>query len=78
MQDPSSFEDLNVEIPDDVLAGIRDLGWQTPMPVQTRVIPPLREGNDLIVQARTGSGKTGELDRSLECGDAGPGSPTDP
>jgi ATP-dependent RNA helicase DeaD len=59
MQDPSSFEDLNVEIPDDVLAGIRDLGWQTPMPVQTRVIPPLREGNDLIVQARTGSGKTG-------------------
>ncbi|UCE87658.1 MAG: DEAD/DEAH box helicase, partial [Deltaproteobacteria bacterium] len=59
MTDPSSFEDLNVEIPEHVLSGIRDLGWQTPMPVQARVIPHLRQGGDLIVQARTGSGKTG-------------------
>ncbi len=29
------------------------------MPVQARVIPAMREGKDLIVQARTGSGKTG-------------------
>ncbi|MDJ0869143.1 MAG: DEAD/DEAH box helicase, partial [Myxococcota bacterium] len=40
-------------------AGIRDLGWSEPMPVQARVIPVMREGHDLIVQARTGSGKTG-------------------
>ena len=56
MSDPSSvFSDL----PDDILAGIRDLGWKAPMPVQARVIPVMRTGKDLIVQARTGSGKTG-------------------
>lgn len=43
-----------------ILMGIGDLGWQTPMPVQKRVIPCLMERvNDLIVQAHTGSGKTG-------------------
>ena len=38
---------------------IDDLGWKEPMPVQRRVIPLMREGVDLIVQAITGSGKTG-------------------
>jgi ATP-dependent RNA helicase DeaD len=50
-----SFEGL----PEDVLAGVRDLGWAEPMPVQARVIPMMQRGGDLIVQARTGSGKTG-------------------
>jgi ATP-dependent RNA helicase DeaD len=52
------FEDLT-DLPEDILAGIADLGWKEPMPVQAQVIPPMREGRDLIVQARTGSGKTG-------------------
>jgi len=47
------------DLPEDIQAGIRDLGWAEPMPVQSRVVPLLREGRDLIVQARTGSGKTG-------------------
>src|SRR5208337_5677521 len=47
------------DLPDDVLAGIRDLGWKQPMPVQARVLPLMKTGRDLIVQARTGSGKTG-------------------
>jgi ATP-dependent RNA helicase DeaD len=58
MTDPAqafSFSDL----PDDILAGIRDLGWTEPMPVQSRVLPVFDTGRDLIVQARTGSGKTG-------------------
>ncbi len=46
-------------LPEDVLAGVRDLGWTEPMPVQARVIPMMQRGGDLIVQARTGSGKTG-------------------
>ncbi len=49
------FEDL----PEPVQAGVRDLGWSEPTPVQARVLPVMREGRDLIVQARTGSGKTG-------------------
>ncbi len=56
MTDPSQvFADL----PEDILAGLHDLGWKEPMPVQARVLPVMREGKDLIVQARTGSGKTG-------------------
>jgi len=47
------------DLPDDILAGIRDLGWTQPMPVQTRVLPLMKTKRDLIVQARTGSGKTG-------------------
>jgi ATP-dependent RNA helicase DeaD len=52
---PSIFPDL----PEDIHAGIRDLGWQSPMPVQARVLPLFAAHKDLIVQARTGSGKTG-------------------
>ena len=42
-----------------IRAGIEELGWSEPMPVQRRVIPVMRNGRDLIVQAVTGSGKTG-------------------
>ncbi len=47
------------ELPPTVQQGIRDLGWKTPTPVQERVIGPMLAGRDLIVQAHTGSGKTG-------------------
>ncbi len=59
MDDESPQASLFEELPDDIQAGIRDLGWSEPMPVQARVIPIMRSGGDLIVQARTGSGKTG-------------------
>ncbi len=39
--------------------GIRDLGWTTPTPVQEKALPMMRRGSDMIVQAHTGSGKTG-------------------
>ncbi|MGH0033179.1 MAG: DEAD/DEAH box helicase [Myxococcota bacterium] len=47
------------ELPEEIQAGIRELGWKEPMPVQARVLPAMREGDDLIVKAQTGSGKTG-------------------
>ena len=34
-------------------------GWASLMPVQSRALPYLLEGRDLMVQSRTGSGKTG-------------------
>ncbi len=37
------------------------------MPVQSRVIPLMRAGRDLIVQARTGSGKTGAFGIPIVC-----------
>jgi ATP-dependent RNA helicase DeaD len=55
MSDDTLFD----ELPEEIQAGIRELGWTRPMPVQARVIPAMREGGDLIVKAMTGSGKTG-------------------
>lgn len=39
-------------------AGIKQLGFSEPTRVQTGVIPKLLDGNNLVVQAATGSGKT--------------------
>jgi len=52
-------ENLFESLPDDVRQGVAELGWTDPMPVQALAIPVMRRGSDLIVQARTGSGKTG-------------------
>jgi ATP-dependent RNA helicase DeaD len=51
----SDFESFSEEI----RRGIEELGWSEPVPVQQRVIPLMRDRRDLIVQAITGSGKTG-------------------
>jgi len=50
-----AFADLS----DPIKKGIAELGWREPSAVQEKVIPVMREGRDLIVQAHTGSGKTG-------------------
>ncbi|HEX7119203.1 MAG TPA: DEAD/DEAH box helicase [Longimicrobiales bacterium] len=41
-----------------LLAGIRDLGWTAPTPIQVKAIPPAREGMDVVGIAQTGTGKT--------------------
>ena len=51
--------DLFEKLDDGLRSAVRDLGWATPMPVQAKVIPLMRGDRDLIVQAQTGSGKTG-------------------
>ncbi|MEB2344994.1 MAG: DEAD/DEAH box helicase [Deltaproteobacteria bacterium] len=55
----ASSENLFAALPEDIQSGLRELGWRTPMPVQAATIPAMRARRDLIVQARTGSGKTG-------------------
>jgi ATP-dependent RNA helicase DeaD len=47
------------QLPEEIQQGIRGLGWSAPTAVQSRVLPPMLAGKDLIVQAHTGSGKTG-------------------
>ncbi len=42
----------------ETLRAIARLGWTEPTPIQTRVIPLMLAGRDLIGQAQTGSGKT--------------------
>ena len=51
------FSDLIQAQP--LLRALEDRGWQTPTPIQTKAIPPVREGRDLVGIAQTGTGKTG-------------------
>jgi ATP-dependent RNA helicase RhlE len=51
-----SFASLN--LPENLLAAVRDLGYETPTPIQRQAIPPALAGRDLIACAMTGSGKT--------------------
>ncbi len=51
------FKELGLE--GEILKGIEDLGFETPSPVQEKVIPViLGEENDLVALAQTGTGKT--------------------
>nr|CAA6808942.1 MAG: DEAD-box ATP-dependent RNA helicase CshA (EC [uncultured Thiotrichaceae bacterium] len=50
------FNDLALAEP--ILQAIREVGYETPSPIQAESIPPLLEGHDLLGQAQTGTGKT--------------------
>lgn len=47
------------ELPEKIRSGLQRAGWNDLMPVQSRTIPYLLGGRDIMVQSRTGSGKTG-------------------
>ncbi len=55
----TELSELFSQVSSDIQTSLRDLGWSTPTPVQAQAIPRMRSGGDLIVQAETGSGKTG-------------------
>jgi len=42
----------------DVLRAVEEMGFSEPMPVQAKTFPLIVQGRDLMVQSRTGSGKT--------------------
>ncbi|XP_072385166.1 probable ATP-dependent RNA helicase DDX56 [Diabrotica undecimpunctata] len=47
-----------MELDDRILKAIAKVGWLQPTIIQEKVIPLLLEGKDVLVRARTGSGKT--------------------
>ncbi|HEY5952210.1 MAG TPA: DEAD/DEAH box helicase, partial [Kofleriaceae bacterium] len=51
-----SFDDLGLH--PDVKLALDDMGYFAPTPVQTAVFGPVSAGKDLLVQSRTGTGKT--------------------
>jgi ATP-dependent RNA helicase DeaD len=54
--DIGSFREFIIS--EEIVKALNGLGYEIPTEVQARVIPPALEKNDLIVKARTGSGKT--------------------
>ncbi len=53
----TSFEDLGLN--DRLISAMKEMGWNEPTPVQCEAVPAGIAGNDLIVKAQTGTGKTG-------------------
>lgn len=52
-----TFKELNLK--EEILSAIEELGFESPMPVQEKVIPFMLENNtDLVALAQTGTGKT--------------------
>jgi len=52
----TTFADLGLSDP--LLQALRDVGYESPSPIQEQAIPPLLQGRDVIGQAQTGTGKT--------------------
>ncbi len=52
-----TFEELGLT--SEVLQALEEMGWDTPTPVQRDSYPLAVAGHDIIVQSRTGTGKTG-------------------
>lgn len=57
--DPALPEAVLSDLPHAVQDAVETAGWNSIMPVQKKAIPYMLEGRDIIVQSRTGSGKTG-------------------
>jgi len=62
---PAAFEALGLTPA--VLAGIRDLGYENPTEIQSRVAPILLEGRDVIGASQTGTGKTAAFGMPTLC-----------
>ena len=53
----SSWDEL--KLASELREAIDSVGWLHPTQVQTASIPPMLKGQDVALQSRTGSGKTG-------------------
>ncbi|WP_373019185.1 DEAD/DEAH box helicase [Thiomicrorhabdus sp.] len=47
-----------LELSEDVLKAISEIGYETPSPIQAQAIPTLLAGGDILGMAQTGTGKT--------------------
>ncbi len=52
----ATFAELGLS--ENTLQALRDVGYESPSPIQEQAIPSLLEGRDVIGQAQTGTGKT--------------------
>lgn len=50
---------IDLQVSNDVIRAMNDMGWVEPTPVQIAAIPVGLKGGDMFAQAQTGTGKTG-------------------
>ena len=70
------FADLG--LCDTLVSSLAKLGFEEPTPIQTKAIPELIQGRDVLGQAATGTGKTAAFSLPLiqrYCLDQKPGKP---
>ena len=48
----------NIQLNKKLAAAIKEMGFEEPSPIQSKTIPLVLEGHDVIGQAQTGTGKT--------------------
>jgi translation initiation factor 4A len=54
----NSFEDPKLGLNDNILKGIYNYGFEKPSPIQRVAIKPIIDGNDIVIQSHSGTGKT--------------------
>ena len=53
-----NFQSDELNINDKILKGIFSYGFERPSPIQRLAIKPLMDGNDIVIQSHSGTGKT--------------------
>ena len=48
----------DIQLSKKIYSAIADMGFEEPSPIQSKTIPMVLEGHDVIGQAQTGTGKT--------------------
>ena len=61
----NTFDDM--DLPTNLLRGIYAHGFEKPSEIQKRGIVPIKNGNDLLAQAQSGTGKTGAFSIGSMC-----------
>jgi len=62
----TSFKEWeSMSINEKILRGIYAYGYENPSPIQQKAIQPIIDGNDVIAQAQSGTGKTGAFTVAL-------------
>jgi translation initiation factor 4A len=54
-------------LPTNLLRGIYAHGFEKPSPIQQKAIVPIKNGNDILAQAQSGTGKTGAFSIGAMC-----------
>ena len=65
---PTLFDSFDsMSLPESLLRGIYGHGFEKPSPIQQKAIVPIKNGNDVLAQAQSGTGKTAAFSIGAMC-----------